>query len=653
MSCLFVESAPRPPVPGEEGKHVVEEEKLAIAQDCKKFELEVLSWRRSSEAEGRASPTSCAGWTDSLRSLLDNGDGTSIFQAFLERNGRGSLLDFWFACSGYRKLDPTGGRRPRAARAIYKHFVALGVVASELRPGTRTMVRERLTGQPGDGRLFDDAQGEIQAVLASHDFPTFLKSELFSSYVDHTSNGGPNLHNKTDFLQTCLKNGLDPEKVKTSTEREPSLEEDQQASHLEGGCLKKCSLWQKRFRNSTSQDAKEKLPRWSAGLSKMARSLSQRQARDAVSHPEQFAAELSVKLLQVQQERRAHEALDERLQRVRAEENGENEAEWHHASGTTLSIAPGSLPLIPPDDPERILDEHVSRVLRTPGTPSPPAGAVQQLQTSSGCLVQHTSLSSLPGCTLHGTGNGGGSLDIAQRTLEGQYEDWCHYVARSWAHSSNNGMTSSPLGCLGSRSHELSPKVLKVSCPVGVSWRSPESCAWHSSSRGPSASRIWQWMLLGDCETLGHSSDFPRKVATGHQTQRCDVFGEVGGVQQPSHPFIQDPGMPPPTAPNPLTQLEEVRRRLLEIKEPEEGPTTRCSPALLKHVPGFMESFFNSTYSSIHQKIHSAQAEYYFKKKSAEFDCGVVFEEVREDSAFLPMYEDKIICKVERQDTKD
>jgi len=35
---------------------------------------------------------------------------------------------------------------------------------------------------------------------------------------------------------------------------------------------------------------------------------------------------------------------------------------------------------------------------------------------------------------------------------------------------------------------------------------------------------------------------------------------------QPSHPFIQDPTMPPNPAPSPLIQLEEVCRRLEEEK---------------------------------------------------------------------------------------
>ncbi|MBN3280099.1 AXIN2 protein, partial [Polyodon spathula] len=41
---------------------------------------------------------------------------------------------------------------------------------------------------------------------------------------------------------------------------------------------------------------------------------------------------------------------------------------------------------------------------------------------------------------------------------------------------------------------------------------------------------------------------------------------------------------------------------------------------------------------------------YYFKKASSEFDCGAVFEEIWEDCTVLPMYEGKILGKVERVD---
>lgn len=41
---------------------------------------------------------------------------------------------------------------------------------------------------------------------------------------------------------------------------------------------------------------------------------------------------------------------------------------------------------------------------------------------------------------------------------------------------------------------------------------------------------------------------------------------------------------------------------------------------------------------------------YYFKKASDEFACGAVFEEIWDDEAVLPMYEGRILGKVERID---
>lgn len=41
---------------------------------------------------------------------------------------------------------------------------------------------------------------------------------------------------------------------------------------------------------------------------------------------------------------------------------------------------------------------------------------------------------------------------------------------------------------------------------------------------------------------------------------------------------------------------------------------------------------------------------YYFKKASQEFECGAVFEEIRDDNAFLPTYEGRVLGKVERID---
>lgn len=77
--------------------------------------------------------------------------------------------------------------------------------------------------------------------------------------------------------------------------------------------------------------------------------------------------------------------------------------------------------------------------------------------------------------------------------------------------------------------------------------------------------------------TLYFRSTTGSKRAMGHEGSRLSSGERPGSVHQcvgtqlrnnvlPSHPFIQDPTMPPNPAPSPLIQLEEVRRRLEEEK---------------------------------------------------------------------------------------
>lgn len=51
------------------------------------------------------------------------------------------------------------------------------------------------------------------------------------------------------------------------------------------------------------------------------------------------------------------------------------------------------------------------------------------------------------------------------------------------------------------------------------------------------------------------------------------VSAQLRNAVQPSHLFIQDPTMPPNPAPNPLTQLEEARRRLEEEERASKLPS--------------------------------------------------------------------------------
>lgn len=71
-----------------------------------------------------------------------------------------------------------------------------------------------------------------------------------------------------------------------------------------------------------------------------------------------------------------------------------------------------------------------------------------------------------------------------------------------------------------------------------------------------------------------------------------------------------------------------------------------------------MLGVFTAMKNYIDSKVHSTyfayvgltDFRYYFKKASDEFDCGAVFEEIWDDDAILPMYDGRILGKVERID---
>lgn len=60
---------------------------------------------------------------------------------------------------------------------------------------------------------------------------------------------------------------------------------------------------------------------------------------------------------------------------------------------------------------------------------------------------------------------------------------------------------------------------------------------------------------------------------------------------------------------------------------------------------------FNNVENAVYQEAFLVfLLRYYFKKASDEFACGAVFEEIWEDETVLPMYEGRILGKVERID---
>jgi len=148
--------------------------------------------------------------------------------------------------------------------------------------------------------------------------------------------------------------------------------------------------------------------------------------------------------------------------------------------------------------------------------------------------------------------------------------------------------------------------------------------------------------------------------------------------------------MPPLPPPNTLAQLEEACRRLEEVSKPPKQRHSAAASSLQRdrsHPAAAFPTGGSPLASSGLQTDESKELvvtyffcgeeipyrsmmkthcltlghfkeqlskkgnyRYYFKKASDEFECGAVFEEVWEDATVLPMYEGKVLGKVERMD---
>lgn len=200
----FTEDAPRPPVPGEEGELVSGDVRpyslgfYSIKSESLRCEASTATPRRPDldlgyEPEGSASPTPpYLKWAESLHSLLDDQDGIHLFRTFLKQEDCADVLDFWFACSGFRKQDTGEGneeKKLKLAKAIYKKYIldSNGIVSRQIKPATKSFIKDCVMKLHIDPAMFDQAQTEIQAVMEENTYPLFLKSDI---YLEYTRTGG-------------------------------------------------------------------------------------------------------------------------------------------------------------------------------------------------------------------------------------------------------------------------------------------------------------------------------------------------------------------------------------------------------------------------------------------------------------------------------
>ncbi|XP_043936313.1 axin-related protein-like [Protopterus annectens] len=728
MLCLpntgsvFRENTPRPPIPGEENKAA-----KMVRQTKQSPKMEPVTRRKDSdlgEPEGCAAVDSrITRWSRSIHALLDDQDGAKLFRAFLERDTMADTVDFWFACNGFRQMDPSSSKTARVARAIYRWYIQNSeAVSVRLKPATRAYIKDCLKKQQIDSVMFDQAQLEIQCVMEAEKYPTFLKSDICEEY-EHMEGESPNHLHSYSPVPDCSDG---------SSHLPPLVEEEEEEFSGSPCGIRRVSGKGELCRATANREWKVKgsvrihprkgelpqnyfVPATSANDSEISsdaltddtmsmadssaesippyrgKKQQQREIHRSVSanghitlpfvprtqcpppgmiplKPAEFAAKLIAALEKVKRQREAEDELEERLRRLKEDED---RGGWEPAVNSHQQqllpqhdLPPAHASTNVDDDPQSILDNHLSRVLKTPAVRSPGSQS--------------------PDGQRKVKGHGQISLNPLPKVLN--------------ALSCSCGERSRCPGCLELQETGLKPSAYHSSSTLGSrSGRKGDMSVQHKAKEEsygalsvPSVSEvershnILQWVMESARMSKKHYKD---------PLSSPDVVKKVShrSLNQPAHPFLQDPSMPPMAAPDTLVQLEEARRRLLEEKATK-MQKPRCLQSTTpkdrsrghegalpvsgnrtqeEHKPkktdsdGCLAIAYYFCGEPIPYKIRTKEQKltlgefkqllskkgsykYYFKKTSHDLDCPAVYQEVSEDSDELPLYEDKVICKVER-----
>ncbi|XP_028692511.1 axin-2 isoform X3 [Macaca thibetana thibetana] len=817
-SSSFREDAPRPPVPGEEGETPPCQLGVGKGQVTKPVPVSSNTRRNEDglgEPEGRASPDSpLTRWTKSLHSLLGDQDGAYLFRTFLEREKCVDTLDFWFACNGFRQMNLKDAKTLRVAKAIYKRYIENNsIVSKQLKPATKTYIRDGIKKQQIDSIMFDQAQTEIQSVMEENAYQMFLTSDIYLEYVRsggentaYMSNGGlgslkvvcgylPTLNEEEEWTCADFKCKLSPTVVGLSSktlratasvrstetvdsgyrsfkrsdpvnpyhvgsgyvfapatsandsEISSDALTDDSMSMTDSSVSSEVKSWQSLWMDSS--DPQDGIPPYRVGSKKQLQREMHRsvKANGQVSlphfprthrlpkemtpvEPATFAAELISRLEKLKLELESRHSLEERLQQIREDEEKEG-------SELTLNSREGAptqhpLSLLPSgsyeEDPQTILDDHLSRVLKTPGCQSPGVGRYSPRSRSPDHHHHHhhSQYHSLlpPGGKLPPAAASpgacpllGGKGFVTKQTTKHVHHHYIHhhavpktkeeieaeatqrvhcfcpggpeYYCYSKCKSHPKALETMPGEQFGGSRGSTLPKRNGKGTEPGLALPAREGGAPGGAGamqlpreEGDRSQDVWQWMLESERQSKPkpHSAQSTKKAyplesarsSPGERASRHHLWG--GNSAHPrttprAHLFTQDPAMPPLTPPNTLAQLEEACRRLAEVSKP---PKQRHKePKKLAGVHALQASELVVTYFFCGEEIPyrrmlKAQSltlghfkeqlskkgnyRYYFKKASDEFACGAVFEEIWEDETVLPMYEGRILGKVERID---
>lgn len=227
----FTETAPRPPVPGEENEKESNGGQSTKSSGSHKSQVSHTSSRSLGSNKGDVNPATprksnidklatsnvaCSGvdeemdaplgfepegsvansppftenstppylkWAESLHNLLDDPDGVQLFRTFLEQEDIGtSSLDFWYACQGLKIQERSEEERTQMVKIIFKKLIK-GDKLPFVDSSTKRIIAENINSG-SYMTLFDEAQSQVENYMKNDTYPLFLKSDLYVQYVN-------------------------------------------------------------------------------------------------------------------------------------------------------------------------------------------------------------------------------------------------------------------------------------------------------------------------------------------------------------------------------------------------------------------------------------------------------------------------------------
>lgn len=121
-------------------------------------------------------------WAEKLQYLLEDSDGVRLFKTFLDQEHCSNTLDFWFACSGLKLVSSSDhGRIQNLVKLIYKKYIKGDQLS--LKSQIKNAIIDRIKHDLIDQTIFDSAQTDVENAMRGDTYQLFLKSDLYLQYV--------------------------------------------------------------------------------------------------------------------------------------------------------------------------------------------------------------------------------------------------------------------------------------------------------------------------------------------------------------------------------------------------------------------------------------------------------------------------------------